>query len=218
MEGASGDPVTEFSVALWLPPGVTPPPRLVQALTGKKVNVERILSPFAALSAMCRASRVARAARSGSVLALVVVYPEQQPDTVGVLEAAAKFAPGVRCWMFGPASNPRLRAIVETDIAGWGGAKSEPEIVVRPRPAETKPPALKTEAAPARVDYRTQAVGKPPLRLAGQGTFDLPVEAVDVDKKGSDEAGTGPARSQVLTAEELRMLLGEDGPDVAGQR
>jgi hypothetical protein len=47
--------------------------------------------------------------------------------------------------------------------------------------------------------------------------LDIPSEPVDVDKKGPDEGG-GPVKSQVLTPEELRMLLGEDGPDVAGQR
>lgn len=228
MEDSSGDSGTGFSVALWLPEGVVPPPRLVQALSGKGIRVEPVRSPYAAMAAVCQASRAARAAR-GSVaggLALIVVHPEQQPDAAAVLESASKYAPGVRCWMFGPATNPKLRAIVEGDVEEWGGAPArEPEIVVRPRPIEREieaRPVSPKQSPPAAgaADYRTQRAMKPPLRLAGQGEFDLPPEPVDVDKQGPEagKEGAGPSRGQVLTPEELRMLLGEDGPDVAGQR
>jgi hypothetical protein len=229
MESAAGDPGigSGFTVALWLP-ACGAPDRLVQALSGRGIGVWPVTSPYAALAAACMASRTARAARgniAGS-MALVIVNPEQQPDAKGVFEAVAKFAPGVRCWMFGPATNPKLRAIVETDVDGWPGsvATKGPEIVVRPRPvdeAEGKPMPVRPRPGPSRPDYRTSSVGKPGLRLAGEGSLDPTPERVDVDKNRSESVGEGfaaPPRGQVLTPEELRMLLGDDGPDVQGQR
>jgi hypothetical protein len=171
MEGASGDTGTGFAVALWLPAGVIPPPRLVQALTGKRVKIDQVTSPYAALAAMCRASRAAREARAASSLALIVVHPEQQPDARLVVESAAKYAPGIRCWMFGPASNPRLRAIVESDVAAWGGStEREPEIVVRPRPSEVEARPIPMKAKTAPTDLITGRNLRGSRRCGWQGT------------------------------------------------
>jgi hypothetical protein len=117
--------------------------------------------------------------------------------------------------MFAAAANPPLRAVVESDVERWRQAKAPPTtpaapaapaVVVRPhpRPLPAKP------APQAAGPYRTKPLPQPALRISGQG----PVEQAGkpVDLKGGEFADPEEVSrpSQLLTPEELRMLLGED--------
>jgi hypothetical protein len=123
----------------------------------------------------------------------VIVHPESMPEAAALWEARARYAPGARFWLYGPESAPQLRAVVEADVATWG---AKPEVVVKPYPPRTEPEA-RGEARPRG--------GQPRLKLAGDGGAQPPPE-------GEEERGN------LLTPEELQMLLGEDEPGTGEQR
>lgn len=189
MEGEAGTQPGHRAI-VWHAPDQPPPPQLMAALASRGIQTAQVQSPFRALAELCRAGR-------GSAPAIVIVNPERMPDTVALLEAKARYAPGARCWMYGPATQPALRAIVEGDVSAWSGVK-EPQVVVRvpesdsikinahrppPRPARPATPRLKLTEEPAPVD-----------------------------------AESAQPTSPLLSPEEIRMLLGDDEPGAAGQR
>lgn len=188
MEAAPGQrDGVEPRVALWHAPGVEPPPLLLNALAARKIAAVPVQSSFRALAELCRGGA-----------ALVIVHPETMADAAAVWEARARYAPGARLWMYGPASNPKLRAIVEEDVAGWL------TVVVTPRP----------EAAPPRPAAPQPRPAAPPrLKLAGDG--EVPPEAAPVE---DGDGAAKESRAGLLSAEELRMLLGDDEPDAASGR
>ncbi len=194
---------------LWHGPGVAPPVRLTTALAQRGIKVTAVQSPYAALAELCRAGR-------GSSPAIVILHPETLPDAGALWEAKLRYAPGARCWMYGPAAKPTLRAIVDSDVQSWGAGtrEHEPEIVVRPRPAP--PPGAKDETykigprrepAPARYKPAT-----PQLKLTEEP---LPAPISGPPQGGASEESS---RSALLTPEELRMLLGDDEPGTAEKR
>lgn len=207
-----------YRVALWHPPGVLPPARLMSALQARRIEAVASSSAFAALAEICSVSRAARSAgaRASGSISLIIVHPEHLPEVGQVCRAAERYAPGVRCWMFGPETNPTLRAIVEEDVAGWTGEAALKVVIPKRQPdPEPKPIPIRPKPKVGGPDYRTKPVTPPQLRLAGAGSVDLPPEQADAEPAQSGEA---KPRSQLLTPEELRMLLGDDEPGQATER
>lgn len=211
MDGRSGEPPsprTAFTVVLWHVPDERPPAPLVRHLEARSIRINRVTSPFMALAHLCQLTPRNRTQR-GQV-AVIFVHPERLPDAAAVFEAAARYAPGARCWMYGPASNPRLRAVVEADVEAWSGEPTiaMPQVVVRPPVAHR---AAANAGAPS--GYRARPAPQPPLRLTPGERVDAGFQPADVEE--SELAGHAePARpSQLLTPEELAMLLGEDEPE-----
>lgn len=176
-------------MALWHAPEVEPPALLLKALAARKIAAVPVQSSFRALAELCKGGA-----------ALVIVHPEAMVDAPAVWEARARYAPGARLWMYGPASAPKLRAIVEEDVAGWL------RIVVTPRP----------EVVPARAAVpQPRPVSAPPPRLKLAGDGEVPPEAAPAEE---GEGAAKDSRAGLLSAEELRMLLGDDEPDAASGR
>ena len=176
---------------VWHAPEVPPPPNLMAALAGRRIEAVRVQSPYRALAELCRAGIPAQPA-------IVIVHPESLADVPAFWDAKARYAPGARCWMYGPIVRPVLRAIVDADIAAWAGPR-QPEIVV-------KPDSLRIGPEPRR-DVPRPRPAVPKLKLAGE-PMAVPAEGP------AEEASKAP----LLSPEELRMLLGDDEPDAAGER
>ncbi len=212
-------------VTLWHASGVDVPAALLSALSGAKgaaggVKVRVVGDPFLALAELCRVVREERKKAAAGVVEataarLVIVYPELLTDAGDLCVAADTYAPGVPRWQFGPATNPTLRPIVESDVAKWG-ARNLPVVVV-PEAVER----VKTSRTP----------GVPQLRLAGEGpvgglgagtsggasggvigsgeALDNSSNPVDAERLAGGPAPTTPRSAPLITDEELRMLLGE---------
>lgn len=189
----------KFTVALWHPPGQPAPERLLSALRTKGVAMVEVSSSYGALAEVC-------AQRTGSVgpdgkrpgSGIVIVYPERLSDASTLLEALWRYAPGTRCWGYGPASNPRLAAIVEQQ-AGHPG----PDATVAPAPPATRP-------APDPGSAAAMSAVEPKLKLTESGTISTASDTSDLQE--DDDLGPR-VRRPLLSAEELSMLLGEDGPE-----
>jgi hypothetical protein len=166
------------------------------ALADRGIAVSMVQSPFRALAELCRAGR-------GASPAIVIVHPELLPDAVALLEAKARYAPGARCWMYGPADRPALRAIVESDIAGWG-APERPEVVVPPR---QEPDSIKIDTHRERPQAHPARPAVPRLKLTE--------EPAPISPQADEPE---PATAPLLSPEEIRMLLGDDEPGAAGER
>lgn len=211
------------TVTLWHASGVDVPRELLAALSGVKagpaggpgnVKVQVVGDPFLALANLCRVTREERRINTGELpttARLVIVFPEMLTDAAELCLAADAYAPGVPRWQYGPAANPTLRPIVESDVAAWGSRGAE--VLVIPQPSRMDPtPALRTS--------RTMT---PHLRLAGEGPaagvgggvpLDNRAESADAGLAGEGQPLPPTARSAPLISdEELRMLLGESNDE-----
>ncbi len=155
-------------------------------------------------------------AKPGAVL--VIVHPRHMPDAGGVrlVEAARNYAPGVALWRYDRSANPKLRAVVEEDVA-TGFATTETPM------ARTMP------AGPADAPQVWPHVGPQVWPPVGPVVQTRPVH--DVTPKYVNGTGhasptpttpltsptpTAPSQqrgvrgSSLLTEDELRMLLSAD--------
>lgn len=129
----------------------------------------------------------AHAAAGGGTL-LVLCEPARLREPEQVVLALRKYWPGVVCWSYEPGSSQLLRKVTDQDLVDWGAPGRKPE-----------PPK-----AP---------IGRPSLRLV-EGDADLarpigpsvPITAFDAATQTAD----------VLSAEELAMLLGRNGSHGTG--
>lgn len=186
-----------MTVTLWHASGVEVPARLVSALTGRGLRVNRVGDPFHALAEICKASRGRRAPDAGT--RLVIVFPELLTDAPELCAAAANYAPSVPRWQFGPATQPTLRPIAESDVESWRlRHQPQPKVVVVPEAVRPPTPTSRTYTQP---QLRLAGEGPGPEKLQNQGN------SADADNAAAESTGT--TRTPLITDEELRMLLGE---------
>jgi hypothetical protein len=108
------------TAVVWASRALPEPKGLLGALAQGGLAVIEVAGPYAALAELTRLERLRHhEQRHGGKLvppsALVLVYPDQLPDALSLLNAVERYAPAVKCWLFGPSANPRLRPIVEED-------------------------------------------------------------------------------------------------------
>ncbi len=193
---------------VWTVPGGEPPPELLAALSRGNLGVERVSSPYLALAHLCRLQRTAGSDPRTASGALVLVSPERLACPGHVCDAAARFAPRTRLWMYEPGSNRGLRAIVQEDVDSWlktpASIEAKPVVVMKAAPNQGGPAP---RALPLRSpDSRTKAESGPKLRLAGESL-------VQEVAQSADEVDKGDRRPrEVLTSEELEMLLDDGEP------
>jgi hypothetical protein len=208
------------TLTLWHAAGVGVPAKLVAAL-GKQhgVKLTQVGDPFMALAEICSAARVARQSGVESNSRLIILFPELLTDAAEFCAVADLYAPGVPRWQYGPATNPQLRPIVDEDVMSWSSRHAGPEV---------PEVVIKSDAIRAAGVARGAPPPKPgpQLRLAGEGPAEVDNRADPTDEK--DAAGlAGPfpdadpsppplertSSSQLITDEELRMLLGESNDE-----
>jgi len=188
-ESGAGAPAAQC--VLWCDPRGPVPPALASTLAAKGIAVARVGGPHAALAEVCLAAR----SGEGRPVILLFVEPRALKGAADVHRAAARLAPRAAFWRFEESANQRLGAVVEGDVARW--PREETELTPDEVPAPVRP------ATPTR---GTREV--PPLRLAGEG------DAPPIEEAPED----GARARQLLTAEELAMLLADDGPGDAVAR
>jgi hypothetical protein len=196
---------------VWMAPGMQPPAELLSALSKGNLGVERVTSPYTALAHLCRLERSSSHDGKTASAALVLVSPERLMNPGQVCDAAARYAPHTRVWMYEPGPNQRLRAVVQEDVENWlkspGGVDARPVILAK-MPPRTQNPA----PAPARhPDSRTAPGPGPKLRLAGEGQVQEAAQSAELQGAGDAVQGD-PSPRQVLTSEELEMLLDDGEP------
>jgi hypothetical protein len=228
------------TAVVWIDPGRPRPTDLFEALTGRGIKAIEVSNSFMAIAEVCRLSR-SRGTSNGTpdndgLLALVAVSPEAQPETAAVCEAVGRYAKGTPCWMFGPARAPRLRPILEGDLAEWRGGGDEHHLPPRVPTLTVARPMSRPEGTAASVPAKSETprspaalISGPHLRLAG--TDDRSDEAKLIARNadsGQEGAVTGTesargrggsngsednGRPPLLSAEELAMLLGDEDAD-----
>ncbi len=170
-------------------------------------------------AALSGAAGVSGGTAQRDALVLLLVSPADLEDATPVVEAVKRYAPRTACWWYDQRANPRLRAVVEGDVASWQRMSAP-----RARPSPQPP-----DESPANPSIRSPFVGAPsgrpgpvasprtPLRLTGHP--DLPSEPAPPSQPGvrrpeaaGADAAARPADRPglILTDEEMAMLLADD--------
>ncbi|MFT3686785.1 MAG: hypothetical protein QM783_18000 [Phycisphaerales bacterium] len=128
---------------------------------------------------------------AGEGALLVLCEPARLREPEHVVLALRKYWPGVVCWAYEPGSSQLLRKVTDQDLIDWGA------------PGEQK--------QEPKVETPRRIIGQPSLRLVEGGEPrpigpSLPITAFDGAVQSAD----------VLSAEELAMLLGRNGSHGAG--
>ncbi|MBX9738144.1 MAG: hypothetical protein K2X32_14575 [Phycisphaerales bacterium] len=216
--GESVSPKDECLV--WVPGAQEPPSDLVQSLSRRGVKVRVRRDAMSVMAAACRMS--SQCGREGFVI--VFCQPSQLLGSGDVFRAMEKFAPRGRVWVY-----RRVRDEGELTSATRDEAASWPTLESARLPIRVEPPVPDRRVAPLGVSDAgargaagsagAASSGRPRLRLTGeQSELDQLLrhskrapgyEALDAEMNDAPE----PLRNEVLSAEELRMLLRDLGPD-----
>ena len=247
MTGPSGANTQTSSVrcVIWHAAAGELPGELLTSLSKRVGRMLVCTDPYAAFAETCLIERECRdsGARVGpnrTTGILLLVQPRSLPMAGEIVEAAKLYAPAVSRWSFERGANPKLRAIVESEVAAWSLSAGAPVSVA----TTTRASAHTTEAAAPEGEMRPEDAPPPPpprlaimrrpvttvqqgasviagpnisprLRLAG-------IEHVAHDRTvslpptpaGGETAAPGADRQPrprvLLTEQELRMLLSDD--------
>ncbi len=212
--GESVSPKDECLV--WVPEAQEPPTDLVQSLSRRGVRVRVRRDAMSVMAAACRMSSLC--GREGFVT--VFCQPSQLLGSGDVFRAMEKFAPRGRVWVYRRVREEgELTSATRDEAASWPTLESA-RLPIRVeasapdrRGAAMGVPEGGPRSAPA------VAGARPRLRLTGeQSELDQLLrsskhapghDALDAEMDDAPE----PLRNEVLSAEELRMLLRDLGPD-----
>lgn len=219
---------------LWHAHGRAPSAALSGALARKGVEVVRVEGPYAALAEVCRRQQDTR-----RPVILLVDATEPQPSRAEVVQLARVHAPRALCWVYQPGAADRLRAVTDADVRAWEASEAKPadragpptpKVVVRSVHPNPGPAAIRMTEREREVGGSIAQAGEhgkpapratgraaPALRLTEAPKVHPPAANADAQAGGTPDAGvqTGGARrngAQLLTQEELAMLLAEDEP------
>lgn len=250
---------------LWHPSGAALPADLLNSLSKRIGHITVCTDAFAALAEVCVTHRDAwrsptdPAPSPGSrpSTVLLLVHPPQLGDLAETLAEIRTFAPETLCWKYDASANPKLSAVVESDVSAWmargaGSASaaagveslstarttnhgdqralssiSSPFTPVSTPQRAPSPPAIQPNAEPA---PQRPAAAAPSLRLTGVDGHDQPLQKPEIvvrpqprvgglrlrgePPQDADQSSNPPQRPRpLLTAEEMRMLLGDDPID-----
>lgn len=201
MSGSAESPTPPpLRCVLWHAPGAHLPGDLLTSLSRRIGHITVCTDAYAAMAEVCQLERArlaavndpSAAARPGTVLLLVQPSPPAQLAEAGeVVTELRVYAPAALCWKYDAGANPRLSAVVESDVTAWtargatAGAGAEAGLLSGPRttqPSQQQPlssgssspftPAQTPRRAPAATPSESQraapaAAHEPRLRLAG---------------------------------------------------
>jgi hypothetical protein len=202
---------------VWTAPGKEPPPELMGALSRGGLHVQSVSSPYLALAHLCHAERARPQDSKTAAAALVVVDPALLSTPGHVCEAASRYAPHAKAWTYASGSNQRLRAVVQEDVDTWmkapGGIEAKPVILSQPDPEARNPGIHQTDRGSGALNkgspsFRTDGAEGPKLRLTGE----VQPGAETADPVEAGQGQEPPRPKQVLSSEELEMLLGDGEP------
>jgi len=174
------------------------PDDLLRSLRKHDVTVDRRPGVFSAIAAMIDHEKLRKRREATEGMALVVVDPERVARADELVGASERYAPSVVCWRYDSHTRLKLHAYQVTP------SKEEPE-----------------SAKPSRSDSAWSGSDAPRLRLTSEDELDGDFEPA-LDEREASRYGTavGADATQLLTEDELSMLLGDDpydGPPYPGQ-
>lgn len=209
----SGEVLTRGAwCVVWVPPADRAPVELVESLSKRGVRVEVRRDAFSAMSGACVLAK--RTARDEPFI-VIFAHPERLSGAPEVYEALQRCVPRANCWWYGVTSESAgggegmVRAVSAEDVRGWCSLDEE---------TEPKPFAGPGSTMHARGE--AGSVSQPRLRLtAEQEMLEDLIPPVRTGGAGGgavaaglgEEGGVG--RSDILSAEELAMLLRENPED-----
>jgi hypothetical protein len=167
---------------LWHPPGVQLPGDLLNSLSRRIGRMALCSDPFTVMAELCANEGTDDSTKPAT--ALLLAFPERLSDLPEVLSEIRTYAPHAVCWKYDERANPRLAAVVETDVTAWlargasaaaGAGTSQSQVTTTHRSEQRNPssvsssplaPAAIPRSAPASSPAASPAAAmRPPLRL-----------------------------------------------------
>jgi len=166
------------------------PDDLLRSLRKHDVTIDRRPGVFDAIASMIKHEQLRKRREAKEGMALVVVDPDRVARAEELVGASERYAPSVVCWRYDSHTKLKLHAY------------------------EVTAPKIEEETTPAHSGSSwggSSAASAPTLRLAGEGEFDHGLES-ELDESESSRYGSvvGADATQLLTEDELSMLLGDD--------
>lgn len=215
MEGSRpGDGSPAARCVLWHAAGAAGAAADLEArLVGRGVEVLHATDPYGAMAELCMAAR--NGERAGGAdrahdcvpLSLVLISPGALPLAGELVVAARHHVPAAVVWAYDPTPSPTLRPVAESDIDAWLGASG----AATPTRADVTSDISTVPAA--RVGL--PRAHPPRLRLTDDGAVEASRQRPDdmIGPAPNAAQDEDPAPRQLLTQEELAMLLADDEPD-----
>lgn len=174
-----------------VPRGASAPEPLLSSLHKRDVDVVVCDDPYRALVESMRADGAAAMSAQPAASLVVICSPTSVDLSGELVQRVRRYSPRTTTWSYDEQHTPALRPATPADTARWPGS---PAPVV---PAAGSASMYYTGASNGRMATPRSEV---PLRL---------VDALEPDRRGAPH----DARPQeLLTAEELAMLLGDEPP------
>ncbi len=195
---------------VWVPVAQDPPSDLIQSLGRRGVRARVRRDAMSIMSAACAMS--SQAGREGFVV--VFCQPSQLLGSGDVFRAMEKYAPRGRVWVYRRVRDEgELMSATRDEAASWPTLDSARlPSRVEPAPLDRRPAA---HTGAGSIDT-SRSAARPRLRLTGeQSELDgfLAQSSPTPDATTLTDAPNEGTRGDVLSAEELRMLLRDLGPD-----
>lgn len=219
MEGSRpGDGHPAARCVLWHAAGAAAAAMELEArLVGRGVEVVHAMDPYRAMAELCVAAKRGDAAPGSNgapervPLSLVLISPGGLPLAGEVVIAARHHVPVAVVWAYEAAPTPTLRPVAEADVEAWleasDGASAGRRGATSDIPRESGARATVRRAGPPRLrltdDPVVEAPGRRPDEMIGP----------DAHAEGDED----PSPRQLLTQEELAMLLADDEPGPASR-
>lgn len=217
-DSSSGEVLTRGAwCVVWVPPTDRAPVELVESLSKRGVRVEVRRDAFSAMSGACVLAK--RTARDEPFI-VIFAHPERLSGAPEVFDALQRCVPRANCWWYGVSAESMVgggggegmvRSVSAEDVRGWRSLDEQ---------TESKPIAGTGTSTHARTEAGN--IAQPRLRLtAEQEMLEDLIPPVRGAGSGAGASGTAPeggvGRSDILSAEELAMLLRENPDDDRGE-
>ncbi|HVU64417.1 MAG TPA: hypothetical protein VHC70_10600 [Phycisphaerales bacterium] len=191
------------------------PGELLNSLSKRMLRMTVCTDAYSAVAHCALIERTRRAEiKAGSIQplggVLVLVQPAQLARLREAIESLHVHGPSVALWAYDRSANPKLRAVVDEDVASWTARmplSAQPARSTGFGPGVSHPAA----AIPARERPAAVGLGGP----AGANGAGKPQPAAS-PQVSANESNRGRRGASLLTEEELRMLLAPD-PREAGR-
>ncbi len=189
--GGAGRSAARDRCIVCVPRGASAPEPLLSSLHKRDVDVVVCDDPYRALVESMRADGAAAMSAQPAASLVVICSPTSVDLSGELVQRVRRYSPRTTTWSYDEQHTPALRPATPADTARWPGS---PAPVV---PAAGSASMYYTGASNGRMATPRSEV---PLRL---------VDALEPDRRGAPH----DARPQeLLTAEELAMLLGDEPP------
>ena len=207
---------------VWLPAGAVPPATLVESLRKRDVPVTVADSPLIALAHACASHNAA--AVDGTLV--VLCEAPTLPNIAETVVAMRRYAASAVIYVYQPGARQTLREVETQDLVDWGAPEQKPihrdgthppHSPVQHQPLNGPMPLAMAEPAPMRL-----APAPPPpaptIKSAPSLRLTEPMPRVEPARNESPAAPEPIVRddappADVLSADELAMLLGRDNPE-----